>query len=128
MELEYDIISKKLIINKNMFMNNNNNLILGAWDWCYKLTSRIDSPNVFRFLVNDDQNALEFNSYIKFGKYSLDEEHTLKIYSSEDVTDSYEFKWLTNYENTGWILYIFKMYIRCILLKKILFCSIQVCI
>ncbi|XP_060861024.1 apolipophorins isoform X2 [Metopolophium dirhodum] len=81
MDLEYDIIS--------------------AWDWSYKLISRVDSPNVFHYLINDDQNVLEFNSYIKFGNYSLDEEHTLQIYSSEDLIDSYEFKWFTNYEKTA---------------------------
>jgi len=107
-------------------MNSNYYLILGAWDWSYKLISRVDSPDVFHYLINDNQNLLEFNSYIKFGNYSLDEEHTLQIYSSEDLTDSYEFKWFTNYEKTGWVLYIFKMYIRCILPKNILFCSIQV--
>jgi len=100
-----------------MLTNRNNYLILGAWDWSYKLISRVDSSNVFHYFLNNDQNVLEFNSYIKFGNYSLDEGHTLQIYSSDDLIDSYEFKWFTNYEKTGWILSVLKMYIRCILPK-----------
>jgi len=85
-------------------MNSNNYFISDAWDWSYTLISRVESPNVFHYLINDDQNVLEFNSYIKVGNYSLDEAHTLKIYSSTGLIDSYEFEWFTNYEKTGWIL------------------------
>lgn len=88
-------------------MNCNNYLILDAWNWYYKLISEVDSPDVFHYLNNDGQNVLKFNSYIKFNDYSLDEEHTLQISSSEGEIDSYKFKWITNYEKTGLILYIF---------------------
>ncbi|XP_026815483.1 apolipophorins [Rhopalosiphum maidis] len=81
MNLEYDIIS--------------------LYDWSYNLIFKVNSPSIFHYLTNDDQNVLEFRSYIKFGNYSLDEDHTLQIYSSDVLTDSYELKWFTNYEKTA---------------------------
>lgn len=89
-------------------MNSNNRyFILGGSDWSYKLISKVNSPSVFNYLANGVENVLEFNSYMTFGSNSLDEEHTLKIYSSQILTDSYKFKWFTNYEKTGKILQFF---------------------
>jgi len=88
-------------------MNNNNYLISDTWNWYYKLISEVDSPDIFHYLNKDGQNVLKCNSYIKLNKYLLDEEHTLQIISSGGEIDSYKFKWLTNYEKTGLILYIF---------------------
>jgi hypothetical protein len=88
-------------------MNSNNYyFILGAFDWSYNLVFKVNSSSIFNYLINDDQNVLEFRSYKKIGNYSLDEEHSLQIYSSDVLTDSYKIKWFTNYEKTGWILYI----------------------
>lgn len=107
MDLEYDIQSTYLHINlKKKVFNINVNLFLDARDWSYQLRSKVHSPFVFHYLVKDDQNLLEFNSYIKFRDYSLDASHTLQIYSSEDLTDSYELKWFTNSEKTGSVFYI----------------------
>uniref|UniRef100_A0A2H8TZF4 Apolipophorin n=1 Tax=Melanaphis sacchari TaxID=742174 RepID=A0A2H8TZF4_9HEMI len=75
--------------------------ITSLFDWSYKLIFKVNSPSVFHYLTNDNQNLLEFKSYKKFSDYSSDEEHTLQIYSSEGLTDSYEFKWLINTEKTA---------------------------
>jgi len=83
-------------------MNSNNSyFILGASDWSYKLISKVNSPSIFDYLTNNDENVLEFNSYFTFGNYSLDQKHTLKMYSSQMLIDLYKFKWCTNYEKTS---------------------------
>lgn len=81
-------------------MNNSNSyFILGASDWSYKLISKVNSPSIFNYLVNSDE--LEFNSCVTFGNYSLDQEHILKMYSTQILIDSYRLKWFTNCEKTG---------------------------
>lgn len=84
-----------------MFNNIKNNFILDAWNWSYRLRAKVVSPSVFHYLIHDDHNLLEFTSYAKLSDYSLDQGHTLKIYTLEDLTDSYEFRWLINNEKTG---------------------------
>lgn len=84
-----------------MFMNDNNYLISDAWNWSYRLKSKVISPSIFHYLVRDDQNLLECNSNIKFSSYTLDQGHTLKIVSANGTADLYEFRWFLNNEKTG---------------------------
>ncbi|CAH1725498.1 unnamed protein product [Aphis gossypii] len=76
--------------------------ITSASDWSYKLISKVNSPSIFNYLVNSDE--LEFNSCVTFGNYSLDQEHILKMYSTQILIDSYRLKWFTNCEKTAFKL------------------------
>lgn len=86
--------------------------ITSASDWSYKLATKVNSPSIFNYLANSDENVLEFNSYVTFGNYSLDQEHTLKMYSTQILIDSYKIKWFTNYEKTAFKLLYNKREIR----------------
>lgn len=52
-------------------------------------------------MVHDDHNALECDSSVKINGLSIDTGHTLNIFTSEDLSQSYEFKWFANNEQTG---------------------------
>lgn len=81
--------------------NNYNNLILDIWNWSYRLKSKITSPKVFHLLMYDEQDLLECISYIKLNNKSLNQRHTLKIFSYGDLNDSYEFKLFLSLEKSG---------------------------
>lgn len=69
------------------------------------LKSKVISPPAFNYLIKDYQNLLEFNSYVKVNEYLLDEGHSLKIYTSEGLDDSYEFRWFIDDKKSGRFLF-----------------------
>lgn len=105
MDLEYNLIGTSIKFSSFqilIFTINNIALILDVWHWSYNLKSEVISPSVFQYLIKDEHNLLKFDSYIKVNKYSLDEGHTLKIYTSDGLDDSYEFRWFIDNEKSGW--------------------------
>lgn len=89
-------------------MNCNNNFILDFLHWSYNLKFKFISPAVFHFFNYDNQNILEYNSYVNVNDYLLDKATTVKIYSSEGrLTYSHEFRWFMNHEKSGQFLFSF---------------------
>lgn len=78
-----------------------NNWISDAWDWSYRLKSKVISPRIFQYFARDDQNLMECTCSMKVNGYSLDQVHTLQIVSEDGTTDLYEFRWVSNNEKIG---------------------------
>lgn len=95
----------------NFIINCNNDFILDTWNWFYNLKCKFISPDVFHFFAYENQNILEYNSYIKVNDYLLDKASTVKIFSSEGhLTHLYEFRWFINNEKSGhFIFYILSL-------------------
>lgn len=60
----------------------------------------VSSP-IFKYFMNDNQNSLEFTSYIKLNNYVFDKKHFLKIYAPESQDISYELRCFINHKESG---------------------------
>lgn len=54
------------------------------------------TPKIFHYFMRENQDYLEFRSHVKFYSNSLDKLHSLKIYASENLDESYEFRYFIN--------------------------------
>lgn len=54
------------------------------------------TPRIFHYFMQENQDYLEFRSHVKFNDYSLDKLHSLQIYASEDLDESYELRYFIN--------------------------------